>query len=75
MVKFMGNLFEDIIIIKNLVISIIKECMLNFGVDVVLMIGSGLIVFLMCFIEKKVDCVFNSMKGFCKEVYKVRLLR
>ena len=39
------------------------------------MTGSGPTVFSMCSTEKKADRVFNSMKGFCKEVYKVRLLR
>ncbi|MCC9677027.1 4-(cytidine 5'-diphospho)-2-C-methyl-D-erythritol kinase, partial [Streptococcus agalactiae] len=53
----------------------IKERMLNSGADVALMTGSGPTVFSMCSTEKKADRVFNSMKGFCKEVYKVRLLR
>lgn len=75
MVKSMGNSLEDITITKNPVISTIKERMLNSGADVALMTGSGTTVFSMCSTEKKADRVFNSMKGFCKEVYKVRLLR
>lgn len=75
MVKSMGNSLEDITITKNPVISTIKERMLNSGADVALMTGSGPTVFSMCSTEKKADRVFNSMKGFCKEVYKVRLLR
>lgn len=75
MVKSMGNSLEDITITKNPVISTIKERMLNSGADVALMTGSGPTVFSMCSTEKKADHVFNSMKGFCKEVYKVRLLR
>lgn len=48
--------------------------MIKCGADIALMTGSGPTVFALCRTEKRADRVVNSMKGFCKEVYKVRML-
>lgn len=70
----MGNSLEDITIKKYPLIQKIKEKMLQSGADIALMTGSGPTVFALCPNESRANRVFNSMRGFCKEVYKVRML-
>lgn len=72
--QFMGNSLEDITIAKKPFIQKIKGRMIKCGADIALMTGSGPTVFALCRTEKRADRVVNSMKGFCKEVYKVRML-
>lgn len=48
--------------------------MLSCGADIALMSGSGPTVFALCQSEKKANRIVNSMRGFCNEVYKVRML-
>lgn len=74
MLNHMGNSLEDITISRKPFIQKIKNRMLKCGADVALMSGSGPTVFALCSNEKKADRIVNSMKGFCKEVYKVRTL-
>lgn len=74
LIHHMGNSLEDITIKKHPFIQKIKDKMLNSGADIALMTGSGPTVFALCPNEKRANRVFNSMKGFCKEVYKVRVL-
>lgn len=74
MLNHMGNSLEDITISRKPFIQKIKNRMLKCGADVALMSGSGPTVFALCSTEKKADRIVNSMKGFCKEVYKVRTL-
>lgn len=70
----MGNSLEDITIKKRPLIQKIKDRMMASGADIALMTGSGPTVFALCSSEKRADRVVNSMKGFCKQVYKVRTL-
>ncbi|MGG6797087.1 UNVERIFIED_CONTAM: 4-(cytidine 5'-diphospho)-2-C-methyl-D-erythritol kinase [Streptococcus canis] len=70
----MGNSLEDISIAKRPFIQKIKDKMLQAGADAALMTGSGPTVFALCKTEKQANRVVNSLKGFCKEVYKVRTL-
>lgn len=72
--RHMGNSLEDVTIARKPFIQTIKDRMLKSGADIALMTGSGPTVFALCPTEKRADRVFNSMKGFCKEVYKVRVL-
>lgn len=72
--RHMGNSLEDVTIARKPFIQTIKDRMLKSGADIALMTGSGPTVFALCATEKRADRVFNSMKGFCKEVYKVRIL-
>lgn len=70
----MGNSLEDITIARKPFIQKIKDKMLKCGADMALMTGSGPTVYALCPTEKRADRVVNSMKGFCKEVYKVRII-
>lgn len=74
MLTFMGNSLEDVTIAKRPFIQKVKDRMIKSGADVALMSGSGPTVFALCRTSKQADRVVNSMKGFCKEVYKVRIL-
>ncbi|WP_161979246.1 4-(cytidine 5'-diphospho)-2-C-methyl-D-erythritol kinase [Streptococcus sp. S784/96/1] len=75
MISYMGNSLEDVTIARKPFIQKIKDRMLKCGADVTLMTGSGPTVFALCPTEKRADRIVNSMKGFCKEVYKVRILQ
>ncbi|VGV29434.1 4-diphosphocytidyl-2-C-methyl-D-erythritolkinase [Streptococcus pyogenes] len=67
----MNNLLEDIFIAKRPFIQKIKEKTLQAGAATTLMTGSGPTVF--CFVpDRKTN--YNSLKGLCKEVFKVRML-
>ena len=73
-IQHMGNSLEDITIKKKPFIQKIKDRMMASGADMALMTGSGPTVFALCSSSKKADRVVNSLKGFCKEVYKVRMI-
>ncbi|MGH2329968.1 4-(cytidine 5'-diphospho)-2-C-methyl-D-erythritol kinase [Streptococcus uberis] len=74
LITHMGNALEDISIARKPFIQKVKDKMVAAGADVALMTGSGPTVFALCQTEKQANRVFNSVKGFCKEVYKVRTL-
>ncbi len=74
MISHMGNSLEDVTISRKPFIQKIKDKMMKCGADVALMTGSGPTVFALCQTEKKADRIVNGMRGFCKEVYKVRIL-
>lgn len=74
MLDYMGNSLEDITIARRPEIQKIKDCLKSAGADIALMSGSGPSVFALCRSEKVANRVLNSAKGFCKEVYKVRML-
>ncbi|HBI03138.1 MAG TPA: 4-(cytidine 5'-diphospho)-2-C-methyl-D-erythritol kinase [Paenibacillaceae bacterium] len=52
----------------------IKETMRRSGAEGVLMSGSGPTVFALTEKDSKVNRIYNGLRGFCKEVYAVRLL-
>ncbi len=70
----LGNALEAVTLAKHPLISKIKERLLASGADGVLMSGSGPTVFALCQQEKKAQRICNSIKGFCDEVYLVRML-
>lgn len=74
MLTHMGNSLEDITIARRPEIQKIKNCLTAAGADIALMSGSGPSVFAICKSDKVATRVLNSAKGFCKEVYKVRML-
>lgn len=74
MIAVMGNSLEDVTIKRKPFIQKIKNRMTKCGADIALMTGSGPTVFALCRSEKKADRIVNSMRGFCKEVYKVRVI-
>jgi 4-diphosphocytidyl-2-C-methyl-D-erythritol kinase len=74
MCQAMGNVLEDVTVRAYPEVKQIKECMLRLGADGVLMSGSGPTVFGLVSKESKVARIYNGLRGFCKDVYAVRML-
>ncbi len=70
----MGNVLEEITMKLYPEVSQLKESMLSLGADGALMSGSGPTVFALVSKESKVARIYNGLRGFCKEVYAVRIL-
>lgn len=70
----MGNVLEDVTIRHYPEVRQIKECMLRLGADGAMMSGSGPTVFGLVQKQSKVARIYNGLRGFCKDVYAVRLL-
>lgn len=70
----LGNVLEEITLNLYPEVRQLKGCMERLGADGVLMSGSGPTVFALCSKEKKAQRLYNGLRGFCKEVYAVRLL-
>ncbi|GAA0467264.1 4-(cytidine 5'-diphospho)-2-C-methyl-D-erythritol kinase [Alkalibacillus silvisoli] len=69
------NVLEPITVSMHKEIPQIKEQMVNAEADGVLMSGSGPTVYALVKQESKADRIYNSLKGFCQEVYIVHSLR
>jgi 4-diphosphocytidyl-2-C-methyl-D-erythritol kinase len=74
MCQGLGNVLEDVTLQMHPEVAHLKESMLKLGADGVLMSGSGPTVFGLVSKESKVSRIYNGLRGFCKEVYAVRLL-
>ncbi|MFD1137000.1 4-(cytidine 5'-diphospho)-2-C-methyl-D-erythritol kinase [Paenibacillus urinalis] len=72
--KELGNVLEDVTLKLHPEVGQLKEAMMKLGADGVLMSGSGPTVFGLVSKESKVPRIYNGLRGFCKEVYAVRLL-
>lgn len=70
----LGNALEDVTLALYPEVRHLKDVMKKLGADGVLMSGSGPTVFGLVSKEAKVARVYNGLRGFCKEVYAVRLL-
>lgn len=70
----LGNVLEEVTLSLYPEVRQLKNCMMRLGADGVLMSGSGPTVFGLCAKESKAVRVTNGLRGFCKEVYAVRLL-
>ncbi|EOS53305.1 4-(cytidine 5'-diphospho)-2-C-methyl-D-erythritol kinase [Paenibacillus barengoltzii] len=70
----LGNVLEQVTLEFHPEVAQLKEAMLRLGADGVLMSGSGPTVFGLVSKESKVSRIYNGLRGFCKEVYAVRLL-
>lgn len=70
----MGNALESVTLKLYPEVSTIKEQMMKFGADAVLMSGSGPTVFGLVQHESRVNRIYNGLRGFCDEVYAVRLM-
>lgn len=70
----LGNVLEDVTLKLHPEVGQLKEAMIRLGADGVLMSGSGPTVFGLVSKESKVPRIYNGLRGFCKEVYAVRLL-
>ncbi|MFX3673684.1 MAG: 4-(cytidine 5'-diphospho)-2-C-methyl-D-erythritol kinase [Paenisporosarcina sp.] len=74
MCSSMGNALESVTLNLYPEVLTLKEQMLKFGADAVLMSGSGPTVFGLVQHESRVNRIYNGLRGFCDEVYAVRLL-
>lgn len=70
----LGNVLESVTLNRYPEVRQIKDCMIKAGADGVLMSGSGPTVFGLVSKEIKVARVYNGLRGFCKEVFVVRML-
>ncbi|MEK4626712.1 4-(cytidine 5'-diphospho)-2-C-methyl-D-erythritol kinase [Solibacillus sp. FSL R7-0682] len=70
----LGNVLETVTFKLHPEVVTIKEQMQRFGADAVLMSGSGPTVFGLVESEPRVSRIYNGLRGFCEEVYVVRLL-
>jgi 4-diphosphocytidyl-2-C-methyl-D-erythritol kinase len=70
----LGNVLEDVTLPLYPEVRHLKECMQRLGADGVLMSGSGPTVFGLVSKEAKVPRIYNGLRGFCKDVYAVRML-
>jgi 4-diphosphocytidyl-2-C-methyl-D-erythritol kinase len=70
----MGNVLEDVTLSLYPEVAQLKESMQRLGADGVLMSGSGPTVFGLVSKEAKLTRIYNGLRGFCKEVYVVRML-
>ncbi|MCM3389833.1 4-(cytidine 5'-diphospho)-2-C-methyl-D-erythritol kinase [Ureibacillus chungkukjangi] len=70
----MGNVLESVTFNLHPEVVMIKEQMKRFGADAVLMSGSGPTVFGLVDNESRLGRIYNGLRGFCDEVFAVRLL-
>jgi len=70
----LGNVLEEVTMELYPAVRQLKEAMKNFGAEGVLMSGSGPTIYGLVSKEAKAERVYNGLKGFCKEVYVVRLI-
>ncbi|GAF10647.1 4-diphosphocytidyl-2-C-methyl-D-erythritol kinase [Paenibacillus pini JCM 16418] len=70
----LGNVLEDVTLKLHPDVEQLKQGMLRLGADGALMSGSGPTVFGLVYKESKVARIYNGLRGFCKEVYAVRML-
>lgn len=68
----MGNVLETITAQKYAEIDYLKAKLCQFGADGAAMSGSGPTVFGICHSASRARHVFNSMRGFCRQVYLLR---
>ena len=72
--KCLGNVLETVTFKLHPEVITIKEQMQRFGADAVLMSGSGPTVFGLVDSETRATRIYNGLRGFCEEVYTVRML-
>ncbi|MGI8317334.1 4-(cytidine 5'-diphospho)-2-C-methyl-D-erythritol kinase [Halobacillus mangrovi] len=69
-----GNTLEGVTLQLHDEVGQIKDQMHHAGADAVLMSGSGPTVFSLVDQDARAQRIYNSLKGFCHEVYMVRML-
>ncbi|WP_409290923.1 4-(cytidine 5'-diphospho)-2-C-methyl-D-erythritol kinase [Peribacillus sp. SCS-37] len=69
-----GNVLEQVTLQVNPEVAHIKDQMRRFGADAVLMSGSGPTVFGLVEHESRLQRIYNGLRGFCDQVYAVRIL-
>lgn len=74
MCEGLGNVLENVTLELYPEVRQLKESMLRLGADGVLMSGSGPTVFGLVSKQAKLPRIYNGLRGYCKEVYVVRML-
>lgn len=74
MCETLGNVLEPVTISLYPEVGKLKMQMKKFGADAVLMSGSGPTVFGFVENEARVRRIYNGLKGFCPEVYAIRMM-
>jgi 4-diphosphocytidyl-2-C-methyl-D-erythritol kinase len=70
----LGNVLEQVTLQLYPEVANIKDQMKTFGADSVLMSGSGPTVFGLVEHDSPMQRIYNGLRGFCDQVYAVRLL-
>ncbi|MDE3840529.1 4-(cytidine 5'-diphospho)-2-C-methyl-D-erythritol kinase [Bacillus methanolicus] len=70
----LGNVLEDVTMKMHPEVVLIKDQMKRFGADAVLMSGSGPTVFGLVQHDSRLHRIYNGLRGFCDQVYAVRML-
>lgn len=70
----MANVLESVTLKLYPEVAQIKEQMERFGADAVLMSGSGPTVFALVQYDSRMQRLYNGLRGFCEQVYAVRIL-
>ncbi|MEO3947919.1 4-(cytidine 5'-diphospho)-2-C-methyl-D-erythritol kinase [Gorillibacterium sp. CAU 1737] len=70
----LGNVLEEVTLSLYPEVKRLRDCMERLGADGVLMSGSGPTVFGLVEKESKAERIYNGLRGFCKDVFAVRLL-
>ena len=70
----LGNALESVTLGMHPEVQQIKDHMKKFGADAVLMSGSGPTVFGLVQQEARISRIYNGLRGFCSEVYAVRMI-
>lgn len=73
MASSLGNVLESVTLEKYPDVVFLKKQMKKFGADAVLMSGSGPTVFGLVSQQSRVPRIYNGLKGFCPEVYAIRM--
>jgi len=74
MCNSLGNVLEQVTLNLYPEVRQLKESMIRLGADGVLMSGSGPTVFGLVSKQAKLSRIYNGLRGYCKEVYVVRML-
>ncbi|HEY4599885.1 MAG TPA: 4-(cytidine 5'-diphospho)-2-C-methyl-D-erythritol kinase [Cerasibacillus sp.] len=73
MCQHLGNALEDITMRMYPEVKRLKEKMIKAGATGVLMSGSGPTIYGLVEQERKAKRIYNGMRGFCKDVFLVRI--
>ncbi|WAA12338.1 4-(cytidine 5'-diphospho)-2-C-methyl-D-erythritol kinase [Fervidibacillus halotolerans] len=74
MCQNVGNVLENVTLMRYPEVADIKEDMLRFGADAALMSGSGPTVYALARHDSRMHRIYNGLRGFCRQVYAVRIL-
>lgn len=72
--RHVENVLESVTLKLHPEVLQIKEKMIEFGADAVLMSGSGPTVFALVQHDSRLQRIYNGLRGFCDQVFVVRML-